>query len=150
MSGGWLLLLYIVGLALVMTEVALPGVVIGLVGLGCLGTALYYTFAIYGIWSGVGAGLTIAGVLAAVVIFALRRLTIRESQDISRGYTVADPQEAALEGAEGEAATPLRPSGAALIRGRRVDVVTRGELVEKGARVRVIDTSGNRVVVKAV
>jgi membrane-bound serine protease (ClpP class) len=50
-------------------------------------------------------------------------------------------------GAQGEVLATLRPSGVARLDGRRVDVVSRGEMIEAGARVRVIELLGNRVVV---
>ena len=50
----------------------------------------------------------------------------------------------------GTALTPLRPSGTASINGRRVDVVTEGPFVERGATVKVIAVEGMRVVVRAV
>jgi membrane-bound serine protease (ClpP class) len=54
---------------------------------------------------------------------------------------------AGLMGVEGEVLAPLRPAGVASLGGRRVDVVSRGEMIESGARVRVIELEGNRVVV---
>jgi membrane-bound serine protease (ClpP class) len=53
-----------------------------------------------------------------------------------------------LLGATGEAKTPLRPSGTALFAGEPVQVVTRGTMVAPGTRVKVVDVSGNRVVVE--
>ena len=50
----------------------------------------------------------------------------------------------------GVAYTQLRPSGTALINGKRVDVVTEGSLIEKGTAIRVVDTEGLRVVVRAL
>ena len=55
-----------------------------------------------------------------------------------------------LVGAEGLAESMLRPSGIARLNDRRHDVVTRGEMIEKGARIKVIEVSGNRIVVKKV
>lgn len=53
-----------------------------------------------------------------------------------------------LLGATGEAQTPLRPAGTALFAGEPVQVVTRGTMVAPGTRVKVVDVSGNRVVVE--
>jgi membrane-bound serine protease (ClpP class) len=50
----------------------------------------------------------------------------------------------------GTALTNLRPSGTALIDGKRVDVVTNGSMIERGAEVKVIAVEGARVVVRAV
>ena len=49
----------------------------------------------------------------------------------------------------GTALTTLRPTGMAQIAGHRVDVVTEGQMVEKGTPVRVIAVEGLRVVVRA-
>jgi membrane-bound serine protease (ClpP class) len=47
----------------------------------------------------------------------------------------------------GVAQTPLRPSGKVLLDGRKIDVTTRGELIEAGRQVRVIRVEGNRIFV---
>ncbi len=53
-------------------------------------------------------------------------------------------------GQSGVVESDLRPAGIARIDGRRVDVVTRGELLAVGTRVRVVEVSGNRVVVAEI
>lgn len=58
-----------------------------------------------------------------------------------------DDRDLALVGATGSVETDLRPAGTARLDGRRVDVVSRGELIEAGEAIRVIEVSGNRVVV---
>ena len=55
-----------------------------------------------------------------------------------------------LVGREGIARTQLRPSGTADIEGERLDVVTRGEMVDAGSRIRILENRGNRIVVRAV
>ena len=44
--------------------------------------------------------------------------------------------------------TPLRPAGKALIEGKRVDVISEGGFIERGAQVQVIQVEGLRVVVR--
>ena len=58
-----------------------------------------------------------------------------------------DDRDLGLVGHAGVAEGPLRPAGIARIAGRRVDVVTRGELIDDGEAVQVLEISGNRVVV---
>ena len=60
---------------------------------------------------------------------------------------VHDPRDAELLGHEGTVEAACRPAGMARLDGRRVDVVTRGEWIEAGERVKVIEVQGNRVVV---
>ena len=58
--------------------------------------------------------------------------------------------DAQLVGHEGSTLTPLRPAGMALIDGKKVDVVSRGAFIDKDARIRVVELSGNRVVVRSI
>jgi membrane-bound serine protease (ClpP class) len=61
-----------------------------------------------------------------------------------------DARDLALVGAEGEIESDCRPTGVARLAGRRIDVTSRGELIERGARVRVLEVKGNRVVVARI
>jgi len=53
-----------------------------------------------------------------------------------------------LLGAEGVAATTLRPAGTAEINGKRIDVVTDSEYIEHGKPIIVTAVEGMRVVVR--
>ena len=53
-------------------------------------------------------------------------------------------------GQTGAVVTPLRPSGKAQFDSVFVDVVAQGEFLKKGTNVRIVEISGNRVVVEAV
>ncbi|MGH7162791.1 MAG: NfeD family protein [Planctomycetota bacterium] len=55
-----------------------------------------------------------------------------------------------LVGVEGEALSPLRPAGTARFGDRILEVVTDGTMVPRAARVKVVEVSGNRVVVRPV
>lgn len=72
----------------------------------------------------------------------------QESDDPLRAAQLAENLQ--LLGAIGTAATMLRPSGMAQFGDRFVDVVTEGAFIPAGARVRVIEIEGYRVVVKEV
>ncbi|MFC1707941.1 NfeD family protein [Planctomycetota bacterium] len=140
-------ILYVVGVALVLFELVTPGLVVGLIGVGCLGTAVYFTFQ-YGMLMGLAA---LGGVLTfsvAVALFAVRRLTVRGRQKKSAGYQSADPTLVDLIGKEGVTLTPLHPSGYCRLEGRRVGVVSRGDPIDADVHVKVIDVEGVRVVVK--
>lgn len=60
------------------------------------------------------------------------------------------PEMAALLGAIGVAATPLRPAGKVQFGDDFVDVVAEGSYVLPGSRVQVVEIEGNRIVVKEV
>ena len=46
------------------------------------------------------------------------------------------------------AETALRPTGKALIEGRRYDVVSDGDFIEQGTAVEVVEVAGTRIVVR--
>jgi membrane-bound serine protease (ClpP class) len=95
-------------------------------------------------------------IAAVPLIFVAARLIARTSiYDVLRlapppakkvGVQPAGPALAA--GQVGIALTDLRPSGVATLGDERVDVLTRGEYIQHGAHVEIIEVVGNRVFVK--
>jgi membrane-bound serine protease (ClpP class) len=75
------------------------------------------------------------------------RLILKTSTSTSDGYVSASPAINTLLGKRGVALTDLRPSGAALIDGKRTDVLTEGSFIKRGTAVRVIRIEGSGVVV---
>lgn len=55
-----------------------------------------------------------------------------------------------LLGEVGRTITALRPAGATDFRGRRIDTVSEGVMIEKGQLVRVVAVEGRRVVVREI
>ena len=98
-------------------------------------------------------GIILTAVGAAIVARFLpqmplfNRLILNEATTREQGY-LGSPSADALLGLTGEAATELRPSGSAFFDAQKVDVVTLGDFIEKGSKIRVVDTHGNRVVVE--
>ncbi len=148
------ILLLGLGLALVIAEVLIPsfGALSILATLAIIGSiALAFG---EGTQTGVRFLVATALLVPAVILFALkvlpkspfgRRMVLR---GLSFGSVPAtDPRDTSLFGAEGLVEAACRPAGMARLAGRRVDVVTRGEWIEAGERVRVIEVEGNRVVV---
>ncbi len=77
-----------------------------------------------------------------------KQLVLQSATDATSGYVTA--QSTDLVGKRGQATTPLRPAGIAEIDGKRIDVVSVGELIERGTSIEVVRVDGNRVVVRAV
>lgn len=76
------------------------------------------------------------------------RLVLQGSASVEAGYIGTDVAgHRLLVGHEGAALTDLHPAGIALIDGQRVDVVSVGDFIEKGARVVVREVNGPRVAV---
>jgi membrane-bound serine protease (ClpP class) len=53
-----------------------------------------------------------------------------------------------LEGMIGDTVTDLRPSGKAVIDNQRIDVVSEGEYIPKGQKIKVLKVTGSRIVVR--
>lgn len=67
-------------------------------------------------------------------------------EELNRRETLADRSH--LRGQVGAAVTPLMPGGKASFGSDVVDVISEGEPIERGASIRVVDTLGNRVIVR--
>lgn len=76
------------------------------------------------------------------------KLTLQSRQQNEEGYVAPLSELSVFIGKDGTALTPLRPSGAAEIDGRRLDVVTEGEFISPGSFIKVTKVEGTRVVVK--
>lgn len=78
---------------------------------------------------------------------AFRRIALTDSQNRTEGYTV-NFQSEIMNGKRGIAHTVLRPSGKIMIDGEVYDAYTRGEFIEKGDAIEVINTEGVTLKVK--
>jgi membrane-bound serine protease (ClpP class) len=145
--------LLIVGAVLLVAETVLPGMIAGILGICCLIGGVIEGYVHFGEKIG---NLILLGVLVGLVVgFALWLKYFPDSRAakifVSRrvvGELGAEKPE--LLNQTGTAFTQLRPAGTAVINGRRIDVVTEGQLVERGTPVQVIAVEGVRVVVRAI
>ncbi|HET6204289.1 MAG TPA: NfeD family protein [Planctomycetota bacterium] len=148
--------LLLLGLGLLVAEVFFPS----LGALAILSALSVLASVVFAFKEGPEAGWWFLGIavllVPATLLFAYRifprtpfgrRMIATGPSFAAEEHSASDPRGFGLEGKEGVALSPLRPAGVAMIDGRRVDVVTRGEFLDPGALVRVLEFSGNRVVV---
>lgn len=76
-----------------------------------------------------------------------RRLILSRSTDRAHGYQASDDTTELL-GNQGTTLTSLRPAGAGLFGDRRLDVVSRGDFIEAGIPIVIVETHGNRIIVE--
>lgn len=148
-----IVVLALVGFLLIAAEVFVPGAVLGALGGLCLLAVVILSYAHYGfthgtlVFAGIGT-LSLAGFVVWMFAFPYtpigRRLMLQKQLDAGG----SQPGSAAPYGGEGEAITPLRPAGKALIGGRRLDVVAESEFIEQGEPVEIVSQDGMRVVVR--
>jgi membrane-bound serine protease (ClpP class) len=154
-SVGLVVLLCTVGLCLVVAEVLLVsfGVIAALAAVALL-SAVFVAFQ-HSITFGVAMALfeVFASLGVGSLAFKLLPKTRFGKQLILEGPTTS-PAAAAADGSlvdlvqqTGVTVSPLRPAGFARIGGRKVDVVTRGEMLDADCPIVVLEVAGNRVVV---
>jgi membrane-bound serine protease (ClpP class) len=139
------------GAILLLLETILPGLIAGILGVLCLIGGVSVGYQQFGSRAG---NLILLGVSVATVTGAALWVRFFPQSRLARVFI--SQREVGDIGAEkpellnrtGTALTQLRPSGMALIDGKRVDVVTEGSLVERGSPIKVIALEGMRVVVR--
>jgi membrane-bound serine protease (ClpP class) len=100
----------------------------------------------------------IAGLLGSITLFFVggsrlpntrfyKKIALTDTQESSRGYT-SNFTTAVLSGKKGITQTVLRPSGKVMIDGIIYDAYTKGEYVEKGSSIEVINITGSSLQVK--
>ena len=145
--------LLILGAILLFLETLLPGLVAGIIGFVCLIAAVVLGYRDLGVQAG---NLILAIVLVGLVLGTWSWLKFFPESRIARKFiargTVGElgVDKPELLNATGETVTRLRPSGVARINDQRVDVVTEGGMIERGAAVRVVAVEGTRIVVREV
>jgi membrane-bound serine protease (ClpP class) len=147
-------ILLVSGLILLGAEIYVPGGVLGAAGVLAILLSVIVSFSAFGALNGayVAFGvIVLMGVAIALWIKLFpgsrfgRRMTVETDLKLSKGTQsgLAD-----LVGKQGQAASALRPSGFAVLDGKRVDVITQGEMLDKGTPVVVVRVEANRVVVR--
>ncbi len=168
----WLdLILVALGLGLIIVELfVLPGFgIFGITGAISLLVGLYLALTNVPIpeysWDfdrlrDAGMSLTVAflsyTLLAAVALRvfphtpAYRKLVLNDAFTNEAGYTVEPEMDVESSvGMQGKAVTMLRPAGRGRFGGKTYSVVTRGDYIDEGAPIRVVEVRGNRYVVVA-
>nr|WP_239586625.1 nodulation protein NfeD [Shouchella xiaoxiensis] len=153
---GWeSLILVVVGVILLGIEMIAPGFgIFGLLGIGLIIAGLFMasfstTVMVFSV--GIALFLTIAAAIILFVFFGdkgpWKRLVLQAQTTSDEGY-VTNETEVDLIGQTGKALSILRPAGVALINDKRLDVVSEGSYIEQGRMVKVVYTSGSRIVVR--
>jgi membrane-bound serine protease (ClpP class) len=145
--------LFAAGGLLMLLELFLPGMIAGIAGFICLVSGVALTYSRFGVMAGNWA---LAGVVLALIVGFLAWLKFFPSSRFA-GFLISrraigdvGAEKPELLEQTGVAQTPLRPSGVAMINGKRVDVITEGSMIDRGSSVKVIAIEGMRVVVRAV
>ncbi|MBU0484702.1 MAG: serine protease [Proteobacteria bacterium] len=148
------IVLQLAGLAVVIAEIFLPsGGLLALIAFGLFGYSLFMVFHDISAMAGTLFALADFFMVPVMVFFGLKimaRSPITLNETLSRAKGVVS-QSAELENfrdCEGKSISVLRPGGMAMFNGKRVDVVSRGEYIEKDRDIVVIEVTGNQIIVR--
>ncbi len=150
----WIIFLLVIGLVLVCLEVFIPGGIVGTLGGLCLLGSIVMAFSERGsgfgfYWTAAVFVITLLGLFVSIRALpgspAGKRLFLGSSE---AGYTGTTEGLERWVGKRGTAVTTLRPAGMVEIDDERLDVVTGGEYLPRGAAVEVIKVEGNRILVR--
>ena len=148
------IILQLVGVVVIIAEIILPsGGILSIAALGVFGYSLFIVFNEISITIGfsfVAADLILIPVLVIVGLKLLARspATLRKTLSRKEGVSSQSSELESYVGRQGNAVTDLRPAGIAVINGKRVDVVTRGEYLAKDSAIIVTTVTGNQIIVR--
>ena len=148
------IILLVSGLFLFGAEIFVPGGVLGVIGGLAILAAIVTGFSAFGPVLGGYIAFAILVLMGIAITLWIRlfpnspfgrKMTVLTNLKTSKGTQdgLSD-----LVGKTGETLSALRPGGFALLDGKRIDVVTLGEMIAKGEPVVVTRVEGNRVVVR--
>lgn len=158
MFGEWSLIsifLYIIGLMLLLIEGTIPGFGIpGIAGIVCvvisvaLITSNIYEAMILVI-------ITLVLFISAIVLLYklgygskfLKFLVLNTEQKREEGYTSLEFDNSYI-GKVGIAETILRPAGIITVEDKRINAQSRGEFIDKGSKVEIIESEGMKIIVR--
>lgn len=147
------IILQLVGILVIIVEVVVPtGGILAILSTGLIGGSLYLVFSKAS--SATGYIFIVADliVIPMSIFFGFKLLAkspaaLKKSLSKEEGVQSQSPELEMYLGMEGIATTDLRPSGVAVIDGKRLDVVSRGEYLERSSNVVVIAVTGNQIIV---
>jgi membrane-bound serine protease (ClpP class) len=149
-------LLQLIGVVVLIAEIIIPsGGILGVITVGLMGYSLYLVFTTISTFAGMAFVIADIIMFPVVLFIGIKLLakspaTLKTSLSKTNGFSSQSEELIEFMGLTGEAVTDLRPAGTAVINNRRVDVVSRGEYIDKGTEVIVLAVEGNRVVVKQI
>jgi membrane-bound serine protease (ClpP class) len=148
------IVLQVLGVVVLISEFLIPSAgLLSILSTGLFGYSLYIIFAEISTKAGfvlLGADLVLIPVLVIVGLKMIARspLALRRSLSSAEGVTSQSEHMIKLVGKEGRAVSLLRPAGIAEIEGKRYDVVSKGEFLDKGTGIVVETATGNQIIVK--
>jgi membrane-bound ClpP family serine protease len=155
-----IILCIIFGAGMIVLEAFMPGFGLpGISGILLEIAAIVLTFIHYGAAAALGVTLIVLSIVAIILSISLRsaakgrlsksEMILHATEDPEGGYVASEDLKVFI-GHEGVTTTALRPAGIAEFDEVRLNVISEGEYIESGRRVRIISTDGSQVTVREI
>ena len=155
-----LLVCFLVGIGLLVLEAFMPGFGLpGISGIVMEIVAIALTWVNHGPVAALGLTIIVLSLIAIAISMSLRSATkgrlsrskiiLKERENNEAGYRSAEDMQVFL-GKEGETTTVCRPTGMAEFDGVKLNVVSEGEFLPAGTRIRIVQVEGSRIVVRVI
>nr|WP_198044653.1 nodulation protein NfeD [Lysinibacillus timonensis] len=149
------ILLFIIGFALLVGELFIPGGIVGLIGgalviISLLFAGESFVHMAYSIL--IAMFIAVIGMVIMMKFLGknlhfFSKLVLRDATTTEEGY-VSNENRTELLGKVGETLTPLRPAGTIQVENDRLDVVSEGSYINSNKKVEIIRVEGSRIVVR--
>ncbi len=157
LAGYETLILFVIGIGLIIAEFFLPGGIAGIAGIASiLGSLFLATDNVVhmGISILIAIGVSVLASILMIKVFGkkmkfFKKIILTDSTNTEKGY-ISNKNRLELIGQEGYALTALRPAGTVVLKDERIDVVSEGGYIAKGAKVKVVKAEGSRIVVREI
>ncbi|WP_139187907.1 NfeD family protein [Bacillus tuaregi] len=151
------LILFVVGIGLILLEFFVSGGIAGILGfIAVIGSLFMASDNVIHMGISLLVAFTASIILAILLIkvFGKRlrlfqKMMLTDSTNTESGY-ISNISRLELVGMEGDTLTAMRPSGTILIENERIDAVSEGAFIAKGAKIRVVKAEGARIVVREI
>ena len=155
-----ILICFVIGIGLMVLEAFMPGFGLpGISGIVMEIVAIALTWVNHGPVAALGLTIIVLSLIAIAISMSLRSATkgrlsrskiiLKERESNEAGYRSAEDMQVFL-GKEGETTTVCRPTGMAEFDGVKLNVVSEGEFLPAGTRVRIVQVEGSRIVVLVI
>ncbi|MFD2446112.1 nodulation protein NfeD [Bacillus sp. CGMCC 1.16607] len=150
-----MIFLFIIGFALILLELFLPGGIIGIIGLAAMLASLFLASDnIIHMGISIVIALFISIIASIFMIKVLgrkmsifKKIILTDSTTTEQGY-VSNVNRTELIGRKGTTLTQLRPAGKIMINEEIVDAVSEGAFIQKDQLIKVVKVEGSRIVVR--
>ena len=155
-----ILICFIVGIGLLVLEAFMPGFGLpGISGVVLEVVAIVLTWVNHGPVAALGMTIIVLALIAIAISMSIRsatkgkisrsKLVLQNRESNEDGYRAQEDMKVFL-GKEGEVSGVLRPTGMAEFDGVKLNVVSEGEFIPVGVKVRIVQVEGSRIVVRRI